>query len=49
MSLYLISTVLIKCLHTVVAFTKITMFPCPEQVQDIQHYNTSAGDDVDAK
>ena len=33
----------------VIAFTKITMFPYPEQVQDIQHYNTSGGDDVDAK
>ena len=29
----------------VIAFTKITMFPYPEQVQDIEHYDASAGDD----
>ena len=29
----------------VIAFTKITMFPYPEHVQDIEHYNASAGDD----
>ena len=33
----------------VIPFTKITMFPYPEQVQDIEHYDTSAGEDVDAK
>ena len=33
----------------VIPFTKITMFSYPEQVQDSEHYDTSAGDDVDAK
>ena len=33
----------------VIPFTKITMFPYSEQVQDIQHYGTSVGDDLDAK
>ena len=47
---YLISTVPIKCLHTcVIPFTKITMFPYSEQVQDIELYGTSVGDDLDAK
>ena len=33
----------------VIPFTKITMFPSPEQVQDIEHYGASVGDDLDAK
>ena len=33
----------------VIPFTKITMFPYPEQVQDSEHYDASAGDDLDAK
>ena len=33
----------------VIPFTKITMLPYPEQVQDIEHYDASAGDDLDAK
>ena len=52
MSQYLISTVLIKCLahHScVILITKITMFPYSEQVQDIELYDTSVGDDLDAK
>ena len=28
---------------------KITMFPYSEQVQDIEHYGASVGDDLDAK
>ena len=31
----------------VIPFT--TMFPYPEQVQDIEHYDASTGDDLDAK
>ena len=31
----------------VIPFTKITMFPYPEQVQDIEHYDASTGDDLD--
>ena len=33
----------------VIPFTKITMFPFSEQVQDIEHYGASVGDDLDAK
>ena len=33
----------------VIPFTKITIFRYREQVQDIEHYNASAGDDLDAK
>ena len=33
----------------VILFTKITMFPYSEQVQDIELYTTSIGDDLDAK
>ena len=33
----------------VIPFTKITMFPYSEQVQDIELYGTSVGDDLDAK
>ena len=33
----------------VIPFKKITMFPYPEQVQDIEHYDASAGDVLDAK
>ena len=33
----------------VIPFTKITMFPYSELVQDIEHYDASAGDDLDAK
>ena len=33
----------------VIPFTKITMFPYPEQVQDIERYDASAGDHLDAK
>ena len=33
----------------VILFTKITLFPYSEQVQDIELYGTSVGDDLDAK
>ena len=33
----------------VIPFTKITMFPYSEQVQDIEYYGASVGDDLDAK
>ena len=33
----------------VILFTKITMFPYSEQVQDIEHYGASVADDLDAK
>ena len=33
----------------VIPFTKITMFPYSEQVQDIELYGASVGDDLDAK
>ena len=33
----------------VIPFTKITIFPYSEQVQDIELYGTSVGDDLDAK
>ena len=33
----------------VIPFTKITMFPYSEQVQDIKLYGESVGDDLDAK
>ena len=33
----------------VIPFTKITMFPYPEQVQDIELHGASVGDDLDAK
>ena len=33
----------------VLPFTKITMFPYSEQVQDIEHYCASVGDALDAK
>ena len=33
----------------VIPFTKITMFPYSEQVQDIELYRTSVGDDLGAK
>ena len=33
----------------VILFTKITMFPYSEEVQDIELYGTSVGDDLDAK
>ena len=33
----------------VIPLTKITMFPYSEQVQDIQHYGASVGDDLDDK
>ena len=33
----------------VIPFTKITIFPYSEQVQDIELYGTSVGDDFDAK
>ena len=33
----------------VILFTKITMFPYSEQVQDIQHYGARVGDDFVAK
>ena len=32
-----------------IPFTKITMFPYSEQVQDIEHYSASVGGDMDAK
>ena len=32
----------------VILFTKITMFPYSEQVQDIELYGTSVGDNLDA-
>ena len=32
-----------------ILFTKITMFPYSEQVQDIQHYGARVGDDFVAK
>ena len=32
-----------------ILFTKITLFPYSEQVQDIELYGTSIGDDLDAK
>ena len=34
---------------SVIPYTKITMLPYPEQVEDIEHYNASGGDDLDAK
>ena len=33
----------------VILFTNITFFPYSEQVQDIELYGTSVGDDLDAK
>ena len=33
----------------VIQFTKITMFPYSEQVQDNELYGTSVGDDLEAK
>ena len=33
----------------VISYTKITMFPISEQVQDIQHYGARDGDDIVAK
>ena len=33
---------------SVIPFTKITTFPYSEQVQDIELYGTSVGDDFDA-
>ena len=33
----------------VIPFKNITMFPYSEQVQDIEHYGASVGDDLDAK
>ena len=33
----------------VILITKITMFPYSEQVQDMEHYGTSVGDDLVAK
>ena len=33
----------------VILFTKMTMFPYSEQVQDIELYGSSVGDDLDAK
>ena len=33
----------------VILFTKITMFPYSEQVQDIQHYGARVGEDFVAK
>ena len=33
----------------VIQLTKITMFPYSEQVQDIELYGTSVGDDLEAK
>ena len=33
----------------VIPFTNITMFPDSEQVQDIELYGKSVGDDLDAK
>ena len=33
----------------VITFTKITMFPFSEQVQDIVLHGASVGDDLDAK
>ena len=32
-----------------IPFTQITMLPYSEQVQDIEHYGASVGDDLDAK
>ena len=32
-----------------ILFTKITLFPYSEQVQDIELYGSSIGDDLDAK
>ena len=52
MSHYLLSTVLIKCLHTTVEWFRLqknTMFPYSEQVQDSELYDTSVEDDLDAK
>ena len=49
---YLILTALIEIFahrSCVIPFTKITMFPHSEQVQDIEHYGASVGDDLDAK
>ena len=34
---------------SVIPFTKITMFPYSEQVQDIEHNGACDGDDLDAK
>ena len=36
-------------LSGVIPFTKITMFPYFEQVQDIEHYGASVGIYLDAK
>ena len=36
-------------LSCVILFSKITMFPYSEQVQDIELYGTSFGDGLDAK
>ena len=44
--------VLIKCLHIIVVsfrLQKNTMFPYSEQVQNCELYDTSVGDDLDAK
>ena len=35
--------------HSCIPFTKITMFPYSEQVQDIEPYGARVGDDLDAK
>ena len=35
--------------NCVIPFTKITICPYCEQVQDIGHYGASVGDDLDAK
>ena len=45
---YLISIVHIKCLHTIVVCFR-TMCLYSEQVEDIEHYSASIGDDLDAK
>ena len=48
MSHYLISIVLIKCLHTIVV-SFCTMCSYSEQVEDVEHYNASIEGAFDAK
>ena len=50
MSLYINCTHKMFAPHScVILFTKITLFPYSEQVQSIELYGTSVGDDLDAK
>ena len=48
MSHYLISIVLIKCLHTIVVSFH-TMCSYSELVEDIEHYNASIGGEFDVQ